>query len=151
MGRRSGRTERVVGELRAALDGAGTLGLDIAPLDEFNAVLETLGDLVVEGGHARPAAAADLLAERGSWPDWLPTVRPRCRRCRPCGTTELIRRGELVQVNAAFVASAIDDAARWWRVCSPTSPTASRWPKPVTAGERPGIRHPRSPDSTKRA
>ena len=108
--------ERVVGELRAALDGAGTLGLDIAPLDEFQrAVLETLGDLVVEGGHARPAAAADPLAESGVVARLAadPFSPPDVDDVDPAELRELIRRGELVQVNGVvFAASAIDDAAR---------------------------------------
>jgi selenocysteine-specific elongation factor len=106
----------VADRLRAAVDGADALGLDIAPLDEFErAVLDTLDDLTVEGGHVRPAAAADPLADSGVVAQLAaePFSPPDVDDVDPAELRELIRRGELVQLDGVvFAASAIDDAAR---------------------------------------
>lgn len=51
--------ERTVAEVRETVAGAGPLGLDLAALDErHRAVLESLEDVVVEGGRARAAGTA---------------------------------------------------------------------------------------------
>ena len=108
--------ERVSGELRAAVDRAGSLGLDIAPLDEFErSVLDALDDLVVEGGHARQAAAADPLADSGIVARLAaePFAPPAVDDVDPAEIRELVRRGELVQLDGVvFAASAIEEAAR---------------------------------------
>jgi selenocysteine-specific elongation factor len=52
-----------VGSLRARLDRAGPLGLEVGALDERDrAVLATLDDVAVDGGYARAAGSADPLA-----------------------------------------------------------------------------------------
>lgn len=106
---------RLSDELRAAVTNAGVLGLDIAPLDEFErAVLESLEDLSVEGGHARLAAAADPLAQSGVVARLAaePFAPPEIDDVDPAEIRELIRRGELVQLDGVvFAASAIDQAA----------------------------------------
>ena len=110
-----GELERVSDELRTAVTDAGSLGLDIAPLDEFErAVLDSLDDLSVEGGHARPATAADPLAESGVVARLAaePFAPPDVDDVDPAELRELIRRGELVQLDGVvFASSAIDDAA----------------------------------------
>jgi selenocysteine-specific elongation factor len=53
----------VVASLRARLERAGPLGLEVAALDERDrAVLATLADVAVDGGYARAAGSADPLA-----------------------------------------------------------------------------------------
>ena len=110
-----GELERVSDELRTAVTDAGSLGLDIAPLDEFErAVLDSLDDLSVEGGHARPATAADPLADSGVVARLAadPFAPPEVDDVDPAELRELIRRGELVQLDGVvFASSAIDDAA----------------------------------------
>ena len=107
---------RVEADLRSAVDGADALGLDIAPLDEFErAVLDTLDDLAVEGGRARQADAADPLAGSGVVARLAaePFSPPDVDDVDPAEIRELVRRGELVQLDGVvFAASAIDEAAR---------------------------------------
>jgi selenocysteine-specific elongation factor len=55
--------QTVVATLRARLERAGPLGLEVAALDERDrAVLATLADVAVDGGYARAAGSADPLA-----------------------------------------------------------------------------------------
>ena len=101
--------------LREDVAAAGPLGLDLAAIDDFGrAVLETLDDLVVDGGLVRAAAAGDALADSDlvarfaadpfNPPDPDPADQAEIR--------ELIRRGDLVsQSGVVFAASAIDEAA----------------------------------------
>ena len=101
--------------LRALVDEAGALGLDIAPLDAFDrAVLDDLGEFTVEGGRARAAGAADPLAGSGIVARLAaePFAPPDVDDVDPAEIRELIRRGELVQLDGVvFAASAIDAAA----------------------------------------
>ncbi|MEM9200591.1 MAG: selenocysteine-specific translation elongation factor [Actinomycetota bacterium] len=101
--------------LRAAIEDADSLGLDIAPLDEFErAVLDTLADLTVDGGRVRPVDAADPLADSGVVARLAaaPFAPPELDDVDPSEIRELIRRGDLVQLDGVvFAASAIDAAA----------------------------------------
>ncbi len=102
--------------LRAAVDEAGGLGLDIAGLDEFErTVLDTIDDIAIDGGHARPAAAADPLAGH-SFVDELaaaPFQPPDPDGIDRGELRELVRRGEVVEESGVFfAASAVDEAAR---------------------------------------
>ncbi len=55
---------RAENDVRAAVVAAGPLGLDVATLHERQrALLDTLEDIVVAGGRARPAQRADPLAD----------------------------------------------------------------------------------------
>jgi len=101
--------------LRAAIDGAGPLGLDIAPFDNFErAVLASLDGIGIEGNRAKPADAVDHLAdhpflsqlETGGLtpPDPADIDRAELR--------ELVRRGVVIEESGVFFASsAVDDAA----------------------------------------
>src|SRR5205085_4666396 len=102
-------------DVRAAVDGAGPLGLDVAGLDERRrAVLARLDGVVVEGGRARAEAAADPLAghpyvaalEQGRFSPPDPDGVDRAE------LSELVRRGLVVErAGVYFAPSAIDDAA----------------------------------------
>ena len=85
-------------------------------IDEFErAVLDTLDDLVVEGGRVRPADAADPLAGSGVVARLAaePFAPPAIDDVDPAEIRELIRRGDLVQLDGVvFAATALDDAAR---------------------------------------
>ncbi len=102
--------------LAEAVHRADALGLDIAGLDEFErAVLDTLEAVAIEGGHARPAAAADPLAGH-SFVDLLaaePFSPPDPEGIDRAELRELVRRGDIVEEGGVyFAATAIDDAAR---------------------------------------
>ena len=103
-------------ELRAAVDGAGPLGLDVAGLDERRrAVLARLDGVVVDGGRARPGAAADPLAGH---PYVAALEAGRFSPPEPDGVdraelSELVRRGLVVERDGAYFApSAVAEAAR---------------------------------------
>ncbi len=101
--------------IRSAVDQAGPLGLDLASLDDFErAVLDTLTDLALDGGHVRVAAAADPLAEH-SFVDQLaaaPFDPPDPDGIDRAELRELVRRGAVIEEGGVyFAASAIDDAA----------------------------------------
>jgi selenocysteine-specific elongation factor len=103
-------------ELRAAIDGAGPLGLDVAGLDERRrAVLARLEGVVVEGGRARAAAAADPLADH---PYVAALEAGRFSPPDPDGIdraelSELVRRGLVVERDGVYFApSAVEEAAR---------------------------------------
>jgi selenocysteine-specific elongation factor len=102
--------------LRAAIDGAGELGLDLAPLaDHERAVVEQLDGVVVDGGSARAADVEDPFADhpvatavlQGGYTPELPDGADR-------GTVrELVRRGFLVERDkVVFHAETIEAAAR---------------------------------------
>ncbi|MEM8705264.1 MAG: selenocysteine-specific translation elongation factor [Actinomycetota bacterium] len=103
-------------DLRAAVEGAGDLGLEIAPLDEFErAVLDTLDDLTVDGARARAADSVDVLADSDlvARLEASPFAPPDLDDADPAEIRELVRRGVLVQEGGVvFAASAIDDAGR---------------------------------------
>jgi len=102
--------------LRTEVADAGPLGLDLARVDNFGrAVLETLADLVIDGGHVRSAATGDALAESdlvarfAADPFNPPDPAPR----EAAEIRELVRRGDLIsQSGVVFAASAVDEAAR---------------------------------------
>jgi selenocysteine-specific elongation factor len=103
-------------ELREAVADAGDLGLDIAPLDEFErAVLEALDDIVIDGARARAANSIDVLADSDlvARLEADPFAPPELDDADPAEIRELVRRGALVQEGGVvFAASAIDEAAR---------------------------------------
>jgi len=108
--------EAVRHKINELVDGAGALGLDIAGLDEFErAVLDLLETIVVDGGHARLATAADPLAGH-SFVDQLaahPFAPPNPEGIDQGELRELVRRGEVVEEGGVyFAAAAIDEAAR---------------------------------------
>ncbi|MEM8706594.1 MAG: selenocysteine-specific translation elongation factor [Actinomycetota bacterium] len=102
--------------LREAVAGAGDLGLEIAPLDEFSrAVLETLGDVTIDGARARAADSVDVLADSDLVARLAadPFSPPDLDDADPAEVRELVRRGALVQEGGVtFAATAIDEAAR---------------------------------------
>ena len=108
--------EATAAELRAAVEGAGELGLEIAPLDEFErAVLDTLDDITIDGARARGADAVDPLADSSlvARLEADPFSPPDLDDADPAEIRELVRRGVLVQESGVvFAASAIDAAAR---------------------------------------
>jgi len=101
--------------LRTAVESAGPLGLDIAPLDDFErAVLASLDGVEIEGNRAKPADAVDHLAdhpflemlESGGLTPPDPTGVDRAE------LRELVRRGEVIEESGVFFSrSAVDGAA----------------------------------------
>ncbi|MEO0493152.1 MAG: selenocysteine-specific translation elongation factor [Actinomycetota bacterium] len=102
--------------LRTAVADAGDLGLEIAPLDEFErAVLDTLDDIHIDGARARAADSVDVLADSDvvARLEADPFAPPDLDDADPAEVRELVRRGALVQESGViFAASAIDEAAR---------------------------------------
>ncbi len=102
--------------LRRAVAEAGELGLDIAALAEHErAVIETLDEVTIDAGRARPADAIDPFADHplsdairaGGFTPELPADADRSV------IRELIRRDELVERDKiVFHISAIHEAAR---------------------------------------
>jgi len=104
--------------VRAAVDGAGPLGLDVAQLDERQrAVLAQFDDVVVANGRALPAAAAaasdplahhpfvaDLEAAPFTPPDPTGVDRGELR--------ELVRRGLVIEREGVWFAPSAIEAAR---------------------------------------
>jgi selenocysteine-specific elongation factor len=105
-----------VDRLRAAVESAGPLGLDVAVLDERErAVLPTLDGVAVEGGRARPAAAADPLADHPFVAALAPApfTPPEPNGVDRAELRELVRRGLVVERDGVwFAPAALDDAAR---------------------------------------
>ena len=99
-------------ELREAVADAGDLGLEIAPLDEFErAVLEALDDITIDGARARAAGSTDVLADSDlvARLEADPFAPPDLDDADPAEIRELVRRGALVQEGGVvFAASAID-------------------------------------------
>ncbi|MDY7104028.1 MAG: selenocysteine-specific translation elongation factor [Actinomycetota bacterium] len=113
--------------VRDAVAGAGTLGLDTAALDERERlVLDTLDDVEVVDGRARPAAVADPL--EGHW--FVEALeRDPFRPPDPDGVAGeelrgLVRRGDVVKADGGlyFAASAVDRAGRELAVLLGRSP-----------------------------
>ncbi len=102
--------------LRKAVAEAGELGLDTAALAEHErAMIETLDEVTIDAGRARPADAIDPFADHplseairaGGFAPELPADADRSV------IRELIRRDELVERDKiVFHIDAIDDAAR---------------------------------------
>jgi selenocysteine-specific elongation factor len=102
--------------VRAAINAAGALGLDVATLDERErAVVATIEDVVVVGGRARTGTADDPLATH---PFLLELEKAGCSPPAPDGIgrvelRELVRRGLVVERDGCyFAAGAVDAAAR---------------------------------------
>ncbi len=104
------------GELRAAVERAGPLGLDVAALDERRrAVLARLEGLVVDGGRARAGAAADPLAGHPyvAALEAAPFSPPEPVGVDRAELSELVRRGLVVERDGAYFApAALAEAAR---------------------------------------
>lgn len=107
-------------KVRAAVEAAGPLGLDVAALgDRDRAVLGTLEDVVVDGGRARAAAAAaaapdplaghPYLAALEESPFLPPT--PQEFGADRDELRELVRRGLVVERDGFYFAPAAVDAA----------------------------------------
>ena len=103
-------------ELREAVEAAGPLGLDVAALDERRrAILPMLDGVVVEGGRARPGAAADPLADHPFLAALAaaPFAPPDPAGVDRAELSELVRRGLVVQRDGVYFApSAVAEAAR---------------------------------------
>ncbi len=102
--------------VRAAVDEAGPLGLDLARLDELDrAVLDLLDGIEIDGGLARPAGLVDPLADH-PYPPMLaaaPFSPPPPDGVDRGELRELIRRGDVVESDGQYYApSAIAEAAR---------------------------------------
>ncbi len=102
--------------VRAAVDEAGPLGLDLARLDELDrAVLDLLDGIEIDGGLARPAGLVDPLADH-PYPPMLaaaPFSPPPPDGVDRGELRELIRRGDVVESDGQYYApSAIAEATR---------------------------------------
>ncbi|MEO8694704.1 MAG: selenocysteine-specific translation elongation factor [Acidimicrobiales bacterium] len=108
--------ERTQASLRARIEAAGPLGLDVASLDEHErAALTRLDEIAVESGRARPRGQADPLADHPyvaaleasllAPPDPVGVDRGELR--------ELVKSGRVVEVDGVFfAASAFERAAQ---------------------------------------
>ena len=103
--------------LRAAVDDAGPLGLDIAGLDEKDrAVLSLMEEMATEGGRVRPIGQSDpfenhrytaaLEAARFTPPD------PEAVGVDRSEVRELVKRGVIVEQGGVFFAASTLSAAR---------------------------------------
>src|SRR5207249_1435621 len=100
--------------VRQALDRAGPLGLDVATLDEHErAVLPTLEGVVVEGGRARAAAAADPLAGHPyvAALEAAPFSPPEPAGVDRAELRELVRRGVVVERDGCHFTPSAEAAA----------------------------------------
>ena len=108
--------EAALAELRAAIEGAGPLGVDRAGLtDRQRAVLPLLDGVVVEGGRVRPEAVGDPLAGHPyvAALESSPFAPPEPSGVDRAELAELVRRGLVVAREGVYFApSAIDTAAR---------------------------------------
>ena len=98
------------------MESAGPLGLDVAVLDERErAVLPMVEGVAVEGGRARPAAAADPLAGHPFLAALAaaPFTPPDPDHVDRAELRELVRRGLVVARDGVwFAPAALEDAAR---------------------------------------
>jgi selenocysteine-specific elongation factor len=102
--------------LRARVEEAGPVGVDVAGLDERQrAVLQTLDGIVVDAGRARPAGAPDPFADH----PYVAAARsggfspPQPDGADRAVIRELVRRGVLVERDGVtFHAATIGDAAQ---------------------------------------
>ena len=103
-------------ELEEAIATSGSLGLDIAKLDDFGrALLETVEDVVVDHGHVRAVDADDTLTGH-TYVDALeasPFAPPDPSGIDRAELRELVRRGDVIEEKGVyFAASAVAAAAR---------------------------------------
>src|SRR4051794_2906102 len=107
--------EKALAELRAAVEGAGPLGVDRAGLtDRQRAVLPLLDGVVTEGGRIRPAEAVDPLADHPfvAALEASPFAPPEPAGVNRAELAELVRRGLVVEREGVYFApSAVDAAA----------------------------------------
>jgi selenocysteine-specific elongation factor len=114
----AGALAEVSARLEAAVDGSGSLGLDVSALDERErAALTGITGIVVAGGRAKRAGAGDPLAGHPfvaaleAAPFNPPS--PADEGVDRDELRELVRRGLVVQQDAVwFAPSAVDQAAR---------------------------------------
>jgi len=108
--------ESALTELRAAIDGAGPLGVDRAGLtDRQRAVLPLLDGVVVEGGRVRPEAVGDPLAGHPyvAAVEASPFSPPEPSGVNRAELAELVRRGLVVEREGVYFGpAAVDTAAR---------------------------------------
>lgn len=107
--------EALVDDLRDQIERAGPLGLDLAGLDERQRLaVDTLDGIAVEAGRARPADAADVLADHPVIAELAaaPFSPPAPSSASQRELLALAARGELVHADGIwFAASAIEAAA----------------------------------------
>jgi selenocysteine-specific elongation factor len=107
--------EKALAELRAAVEGAGPLGVDRAGLtDRQRAVLPLLDGVVTEGGRIRPAEAVDPLADHPfvAALEASPFAPPEPAGVNRAELAELVRRGLVVEREGVYFApSAVEAAA----------------------------------------
>jgi len=106
--------ESALTELRAAIDGAGPLGVDRAGLtDRQRAVLPLLDGVVVEGGRVRPEAVGDPLAGHPyvAALEASPFSPPEPSGVNRAELAELVRRGLVVEREGVYFGPAAVDAA----------------------------------------
>jgi len=108
--------ETALNDLRAAIEGAGPLGIDRAGLtDRQRALLARLEGVVVEGGRVRPDTAADPLAGHPYLAalEAAPFSPPGPAGVDRAELGELVRRGLVVEREGVYFApSALEEAAR---------------------------------------
>ena len=106
----------VLKRLRTRLGTAGPMGLELASLEPFErAVTTLLGDAVVEAGRLVPMGIADPLANHPFVAALAasPFVPPAPDGVDRGELRELVRRGDVIEVEGIFyAASAIEEAAR---------------------------------------
>lgn len=110
----AGLLEGAEAELRAAIEQAGGLGLDVAGLDDRQrAVLESLEDVNIEAGRATIGEVADPLADH-PWVAELaaePFAPPGADGIDRGEIRELVRRGTVVEQDGVYFARAAIDLA----------------------------------------
>jgi selenocysteine-specific elongation factor len=106
----------VVTELERAIADAGSLGLDVATLDDRQrAALDHIGGVVVDGGRVRAAATEDPLAHHPfvAGLEANPFSPPEPNGVDRAELHELVRRGLVVERDGCYFApSAVEEAAR---------------------------------------
>ena len=109
-----GALDAALAELRAAVEGAGPLGVDRAGLtDRQRAVLPLLDGVVVEGGRVRPEAVGDPLAGHPfvAALEAAPFAPPDPVGVDRAELAEMVRRGLVVQREGVYFAPGAVDAA----------------------------------------
>lgn len=106
--------EEATVEVRAAIDGADALGLDVASLDDrYRAVLDTIEEVQVVAGRATIGEVADPLADH-PWVTALeaePFAPPGPDGVDRGEVRELVRRGTVIESDGVYFARASVDHA----------------------------------------